>query len=213
MEQQRQNGKDLFGEIMEAERRGTSWQPYGNDDPTKEPTSVAQPIRDLSPRGRKRLIWGAVGAACVLAVLMYFFPVYRLTDPLLFRYFTPEERQMLAIRGTPWDLWEAREIMALGRAAFEDISTPRAELEAKHDALWRYAIEKEAGMESVDYSLKLLSAHLGKDSGYVWVEYSHEGFKNGSSYTGTMRISYRDLWIVNRDATGAWQVIDTKWST
>ena len=211
MEQERQTGKDLFGEIMEAESRGVSWQPYGTDKEAEAPAPVPQVTQKLSPRGRKRLIWGAVGAACVL-VLLYFFPVYRLTDPLLFRDFTPEELQMLAIRGTPWDLWEAREIMALGRAAFEDISTPRAEQKAKHNALWRYATDVEVGLDRVDYSLKLLSAHLEKDTGYVWVEYSHEGFKDGSSYTGTMQISYRDLWIVNRDATGAWQVIETKWS-
>ena len=234
-------GPDLFAEIMEAEKEGRSWEAYPTDHPAEparqaevetlsaeasetaeeipEVQAAAQTVmqrirsfrwRKLSARSKRLLLYGLI-----CAVLLYFFPVYRVVTVITGEYFEPEEVKVLYFRGTPWDLWEAREIMALGHAAFQDRTTPCNQYgeddprRALHGELWRHVSGPDPHLGK--YTLKLLSAHLGKDNGYVWIEYSQEKLDERGKYIPGSDYKYQELWIVERDAQGAWQVVDAKW--
>ena len=80
---------------------------------------------------------------------------------------------LLSCRGTPGDLWQAREVIKQGRAAFEDCTTPRDQMEEKHGPLYIYGTERERGAAKVRYSLRLLSAHLDEGNGKIVMTYKN----------------------------------------
>lgn len=166
-------------------------------------------------RSRKQKIGLACAAAFVLicAVLLYHFPVYRASMVCGDKYFEPWQLQMLYFRGTPGDRREAEQILEQARAAFEDRETPcntygeQDPRRAKHGALWRHVTGPEAA--KMEYTLELLSAHLGMNEGYVWIQYSHDTFdENGARLRGGRKEA--EFWTVQR-VQGRWVVVDTRW--
>lgn len=147
-----------------------------------------------------------------LIILIVNFPVYRLVSFLgLQDFYNWEEVQKVIYIGTAWDRLEAKEVMNLANKAFGDCGNLEAENKNKYGELSRYAssIESYPDTVKVKYSLKLWSAHLYKNEGYLWVYYSQEGLdKNGEVTNGSHEIP--SLWKVKKDAKEKWKVVEIK---
>ena len=167
-------------------------------------------IAKLRALSRKRKIGLTCLVAC--AVLLYFFPVYRMFTvalPGYDGYYEKEDQVLLYCRGTPGDLWQAREVIKQGRAAFEDCTTSNDQMQEKYGELQRYATDGERGAVRVKYSLRLLSAHLNENEGKVWIKYSQEALdENGDTVCGSWGVY--SLWTVQKDAAGVWRVADIR---
>ena len=154
-----------------------------------------------------------ISAIVLLLILIVInFPIYRLTTFLgLHNFYNWDEMQKVMYIGTPWDRAAANEVMNLANEAFSDCGHSEVENENKYGKLSVYASSTESYPETVKtkYSLKLWSAHLGKNEGYLWVYYSHEGLdKNGESDYGSWGVP--SLWIVEKDTTENWMVTQIK---
>ena len=140
------------------------------------------------------------------------FPIYRLTTFLGFHnFYSWEELQKVMYIGTPWDRADVKEVMNLANQAFSDCGHSKVENENKYGRLSVYASSIETYPETVktEYSLKLWSAHLGENEGYLWVYYSQEGLDiNGETDYGSWNTP--SLWKVEKDAKGEWVVTEIK---
>lgn len=140
------------------------------------------------------------------------FPFYRLTTFWgLHNFYSSEEMQMVMYIGTAWDRAEAKGVMNLANQAFSDCCHYEVENENRYGKLSVYASSIESYPETVKtkYSLKLWSAHLGENEGYLWVYYSQEGLDiNGEIDYGSWNIP--SLWKVRKDVKGNWVVIEIK---
>ena len=170
--------------------------------------NLMEKLRGLS---RKRKIGLACVAVCLM--LLYFFPVYRVFTVMLpdhEGYYENEDlKHLYFMRGTPGDLWQARTVIKQGREAFEDCTTPNDQREDKYGPLYIYSTAGERGAVRVQYSLRLLSAHLGERDGKIWVKYSHEALdKKGEVICGSWGVV--SLWTVQKDAQGVWRVVDVR---
>ncbi len=161
-------------------------------------------------RKKKLIIFSAIILALIFLVVN--FPVYRLINFTgISDYYSDEELRMVMYIGTPWDRAEAKDVMDLANEAFSDCGHSETENESKYGKLSVYASSVEYYPETVKtkYSLKLWSAHLGKEEGYLWVYYSREGIdKNGEMDHGSWRVP--SLWKVKKDANGIWIVTEIK---
>jgi len=159
---------------------------------------------------KKVAIFSAIVLLIILIVIN--FPIYRLTTFLgLHNFYSWEEMQKVVYIGTPWDLADAKDVMYLANKAFSDCGNSEVENEKKYGKLSEYASSIESYPETVKtkYSLKLWSAHLGKNEGYLWVYYSQEGLDiNGEIDYGGWNIP--SLWKVRKDAKGNWVVTEIK---
>lgn len=159
---------------------------------------------------------GAVMAAIVIAlgVLVYLFPVYRILDigPMTMgSYYSGAEIAKALSLGSAADRREAQAVLRLADKAFQDIRHTREENEEEYGLLCRYATASDvyAGVEAVDYSLALWSAHLDEEEGWIWVYYSSEAFDcDGNSVCGSWKIP--SLWKVERNHTGEWVVVQIR---
>lgn len=164
-------------------------------------------------RSRSRTV-AVILAACLaaLVLLLQTFPVYRLVQVgWALDYYKKDEVAMLLYAGSPFDRAAVQPILRMADGAFRDFSHTDAELDALHGKLSRYATPTDhyAGVVTVDYSLKLWSAHLDGDRGYLWVYYSRQAYDSrGSTVTGSKNIPA--FWEVEKDATGTWQVVRIK---
>lgn len=73
---------------------------------------------------------------------------------------------------------EAKAVLNLAEKAFRDVSHTRDENLEQYGLLSRYATSKDEYCDvSINkYSLKLWSAHLDEDAGWIWVHYSSKAF-------------------------------------
>lgn len=158
---------------------------------------------------RRQLL--AVTLAAVLAVLLYCFPVYHVLQVWSPDYYTTGEVGKLLSIGSSKDRDTARLFLAQANAAFADLTTPYAELEAKHGLLQRYATASEREAVTQRHSLRLWSAHFDAADGYgyVWVCYSNSAYDaDGEEVWGCRKVA--SLWIFEKDAKGVWQLVRIK---
>ncbi len=127
-------------------------------------------------------------------------------------YYTGEQIAKALYIGSVFDRWEARAVLRLADKAFNDVRHTYTENEKEYGLLARYATPADSyGGEAAfnEHSLKLWSAHLGKDEGWIWVYYSDETFnRNGGSVCGSWRIP--SLWKVKKDDSGEWIVVQIR---
>ena len=156
----------------------------------------------------------AIFSTIILLLILFVinFPIYRLTTFLgLHNFYSWEEMQKVVYIGTPWNRADAKDVMNLANKAFSDCGNSEVENEKKYGKLSEYASSIESYPETVKtkYSLKLWSAHLGKNEGYLWVYYSQEGLDiNGEIDYGTWNIP--SLWNGKKAVKGNWVVTEIK---
>ena len=159
---------------------------------------------------KKVLIFSAIVLLIILIVIN--FPIYRLTTFWgLHNFYSVEEIQKVMYIGTPWDRADAKDVMNLANQAFSDCGHSEVENENKYGKLSVYASSIETYPETVKtkYSLKLWSAHLGENEGYLWVYYSQEGLDiDGEMDYGSWNTP--SLWKVQKDTKGNWVVTEIK---
>lgn len=171
-------------------------------------------INTLKKKIRKRR-WIAVSIMVAFllvgAILLHFFPVYRIANVGGTSYFNSSEVAKLMYIGSGTDRAEAQAILRQADAAFHDWTHTSSENEELYGVLSRYATDTDRGndMAFINHSLELWSAHLGDTEGYLWVCYSYEVFGHqGQVVHGSQNIP--SLWKVERDDTGAWVVVQIK---
>lgn len=124
-------------------------------------------------------------------------------------YYSTRELAMLKSAGSAGDRREAEAVLELAEAAFRDCTHTREENHETYGLLARYATASSYNAASESHSLKLLSAHLDADKGYLWVYYSSEAFdEKGDTVHGSWKIP--SLWTVEKDAAGTWTVVKIK---
>ncbi len=147
-----------------------------------------------------------------LIILVLTFPIYRFLNVMDIQYYYDKsELQMIAFAGTPWDRSEAKEVMDLAHEAFKDCKHTREENSEKYGKLSRYvhSIESYPDVEYVKYSLELWSAHFGKNEGYLWVYYTHDGYNGKNEHVcGSSKVP--SLWKAEKNENGKWAVTDIK---
>jgi hypothetical protein len=155
----------------------------------------------------------AVIAAILIAVclLLHFFPVYRILrigSMTMGDYYSSDQIAMALYIGSVSERREAEAVLSLADQAFDDTGHTRAENEEAYGLLARYATNTDSYKDAAynEHSLKLWSAHLGEDTGWIWVYYSSETFnQDGSTVRGSWRIP--SLWKVDRNDSGEWVVV------
>ena len=157
-----------------------------------------------------------VGVVGLLATLQVF-PVYKIYEYRWNQAFTDEQKTMLAYIGTPNDRKIAADIVNYASIyVFSDTSHTYEENLELYGELGRYPFdlhyfdetrgERKALYET--HSLKLLSAHIDEDHGYIFIEYTQRAIgENGESVAGCgPKLS---LWEIAKDGDGNWKVIST----
>ena len=149
----------------------------------------------------------------LLIILVVNFPVYRLIvlSGFLPDYYSEEEIRKAMYIGTPWDRAAVKDVMNLANEAFSDCGHSEDENDKKYGELSRFASSSDIYPETVktEYSLKLWSAHLDENKGWLWVYYSQEGIDaEGETDYGSFGVP--SLWRVEKDADGNWIVTDIK---
>lgn len=162
---------------------------------------------------KKKWISISIAAACLLVAvaLLHYFPVYRIAGVSDTSFFSSDEIAKLVCIGSEADRAEAQSILRQADAAFHDCNHTSAENAEMYGVLSRYATATDLynDVSFTNYSLELLSAHLGSTDGYLWVYYSHEAFDSeGHTVTGSWDI--QSLWKVEKDDTGTWVVVQIK---
>lgn len=155
--------------------------------------------------GRGKLRKTALWLLAVLVVLWHF-PLHHYLGILGMEDFhTGKELLLLVTRGPVWDLLPAQEVMLQAEEAFSDMSSDREEAERKYGKLALYC-QGDRGHASESHTLRLLTAHVFGDKGYLWVYYSQETHKaNGDLGSGSWRIY--SLWQIEKNESGAWEVV------
>lgn len=155
----------------------------------------------------------AVIAAIFIAicVLLHFFPVYRILHigPMTMgSFYSNDEISKALYIGSASDRKEAQAVLDLADKAFSDIWHTRDENEKEYGLLGIYATATDVYGDTAynEHSLKLWSAHLEDDEGWIWVCYSSETFNHdGSLACGSWYIP--SLWKVEKDDNGEWVVV------
>lgn len=197
--------------------------PLVNDEETSRRAAEKNALIAARKKMRRRdRIEIVVILSCIVAaiLLVMTFPVHRLIHIAYTfddGFYDTKEIAMLAYAGDPFDRIEIQPFMHLTEEAFADITHTAAENKAKYGEVlgdYAYATDTPAhlydGMPSrVEFSIKLWSAHLDGDHGYLWVFYS-QSYKdpNGESISGSWKIP--SLWEVAKDDTGNWMLVGTK---
>lgn len=148
------------------------------------------------------------------AVILCFFPVYRIAkigSMTLGNYYTDEEIGKALCIGSASDRREAGAVLRLADKAFEDVRHTREENEAEYGLLARYATSTDSYPDAAysEYSLKLWSAHLDENEGWIWVCYSADTFdRDDNRIRGSVDIPA--LWKVEKNDSGEWTVVQIR---
>ncbi len=177
-----------------------------------EALQEAQAFTLVKKKLRKRVRAAALTTAVLLlaaVVLLQLFPVYRLAKVQITCDFTSRELADLAYIGTPGDRLAAQAVLRQADAAFADCRRTHEEQQQLYGPLARYATAAERGAAFTEYTLELWSAHLGKDTGTLWVYYTHHAYDAGGGVVcGSSNIP--SYWTVEKNADGQWVVTDIK---
>jgi hypothetical protein len=167
-------------------------------------------IRNLFSQKATRVATGIAAVLIVLCVLLHVFPVYRLLD-VSSNYYDSDQIAMALSIGSASDRRQARAVLRLAEEAFGDTEHTTAENEEAYGLLARYATAVDSYVDAAwnEHSLKLWSAHLDENEGWIWVYYSSETFNaDGATIRGSWRIPA--LWKVERDDAGQWVVVQIR---
>lgn len=166
----------------------------------------------------KKRITALVVALCLLliAAVLYYFPVYRIAEIGSaafggYNYYSDEEIGRALCIGSVSDRREARAVLALADKAFDDVSHTRAENEREYGLLARYATATDSYGDTAysKHTLKLWSAHLDENEGWIWVHYSSAAYNHdGSKARASADIPA--LWRVERNDRGEWEVVQIR---
>lgn len=173
----------------------------------------ALPLKKVKKALRKKK-WITIGiaAASVLLIvcLLHYFPVYRLTSVSgVSSYYDSKELSMLVSIGSKSDRTTAQSVLRKADEAFHDLTHTREENEEQYGPLARYATTVDRNGAFSEYTLELLSAHLGEKEGYLWVLYTDKVFDvEGDIICGSSHVA--SLWEVQKDEMGEWNVVSIK---
>lgn len=183
--------------------------------PEPEMPQLEAALKALRRRFRKKLLRALSLLAAILvtlAVLLHFFPVYRLVRLSgTHSYYTAKELAMVISIGSKADRAEAQAVLRQADAAFQEHRHTREENQQTYGLLSRYASHSDSypDVAFVNHSLELWSAHLGENEGYLWVYYSCEAFDHaGNRVHGSANVE--SLWRVEKDAEGQWKVVQIR---
>jgi len=157
-------------------------------------------------RKMKKIIWPLLCAGTA-AILLFFFPIYRIALVWYPSYFDTGEISVLAYIGSSEDRKKAESIMKLAEKAFSDITSTDDETEKQYGELSRYSIPSDRYTDVVEEShdLRLWSARFNLNDGLLWVWYTQEGIDaEGNTVTGNWNIP--SLWYLERNDEGIWEV-------
>lgn len=156
---------------------------------------------------------GVVGVTSTLQV----FPVYRVFQNKWDTSFTSEEIWMLAYIGTSGDRKIATEIINYAdNVVFSDISHTYEENLELYGELGRYPFDSHHFDESdgrkafyETHTIELLSAHIDKNHGYMFVKYSQQAIgKNNETVSGCW--DALSLWEIKKETDGNWKVVNIR---
>jgi hypothetical protein len=167
-------------------------------------------IRNLFSKKATRAAAGIAAVLIGLCVLLHFFPVYRLGD-ISSDYYDSDQIAMALSIGSASDRRQAQAVLRLAEEAFSDTTHTSAENQEAYGLLSRYAtaIDQYEDAAWNEHSLKLWSAHLDENEGWIWVYYSSETFHHdGTTARGSWRVS--SLWKVEKDDAGQWVVVQIR---
>jgi hypothetical protein len=167
-------------------------------------------IRNLFSQKAARVAAGIAAVLIILCVLLHVFPVYRLWD-ISSDYYDSDQIAMALSIGSAADRRQAQAVLRLAEEAFSDTAHTAAENEKEYGLLARYATAIDLYEDAAwnEHSLKLWSAHLDENEGWLWVYYSSETFNHdGTAARGSWRIP--SLWKVEKDDSGQWVVVQIR---
>jgi hypothetical protein len=167
-------------------------------------------IRNLFSKKATRVAAGIAAFLIVLCVLLHVFPVYRLLD-IPSDYYDSDQIAMALSLGSASDRHQAQAVLRLAEEAFRDTTHTAAENQEAYGLLARYAtaIDQYEDAARNEHSLKLWSAHLDENEGWIWVYYSSETLDaDGTTVRGSWRIPA--LWKVEKDDAGQWVVVQIR---
>lgn len=152
----------------------------------------------------------------IIALLLYFFPIWHLIPVTVNDFFSAREVSYLAFRGSPVNRIAVSNIIDTAEAAFSDITSTRDEAMQKYGKLGIYAtpIDSYDGAVSEHHKLRIWSVVLSNIptdvyKGYMWVYYSREALdEKGEVVRGAWKI--QSLWYLDIDENGEWYVVDIK---
>jgi hypothetical protein len=143
----------------------------------------------------------------VLCALLHFFPVYHILD-IPSDYYSRDQIAMALSIGSASDRRQAQAVLHLAEEAFSDTEHTSAENQEAYGLLARYATAIDSYGDAAwnEHTLKLWSAHLDENEGWIWVYYSSETFNSdGTTARGSWHIP--SLWKVEKDNAGQWVVV------
>ena len=146
-----------------------------------------------------------------LVIFLQYFPLHRVVQVWQPSWYETGEISQLAYVGSREDRQTAQPVLELAEQAFSDLSLTEAEAAARYGELSRYCFPRDRYPEVIreEHDLDLWSAHFSGSSGYLWVNYSQEGYDAAGNCTaGSWRVP--SLWYLERTLDGTWEVIYIK---
>ena len=147
----------------------------------------------------------------VMAVLMHFFPIWRVIHVWSPSYYKTGEISMLFYIGDEEDRSLAEKVLIKAEEAFSTLNISSEEAEEQFGLLSRYCNKKREHVEIVseEHELQLWSSRFYGSEGYMWVYYSQKTFDaSGNTVSGSWRIP--TLWRLEKNETGMWEVVHIK---
>jgi len=152
----------------------------------------------------------------IIALLLYFFPIWHLIPVTVNDFFSAREVSYLAFRGSPANRISVSNIIDTAEAAFSDIQSTYDEAEKKYGMLSIYATPSDDYSDVIAerhklriWSIVLTLPPTAEHRGCMWVYYSQEAVdEKGEVVTGAWRVP--SLWYLDKNKNGEWYVVDIK---
>ncbi len=150
-------------------------------------------------------------AVLVIVVSLQIFPVYRLFQYNSNYEFIDEHKNMLVYIGSSSDRKIATDILNYAdNYVFPDVSHTYEENLRLYGELGRYPFEKNIFDEEKalyeTHSIKLLSANINTNHGYMFVEYSQQAIGENAEVVSSS-LNVLSLWEIQQDDNGNWKVV------
>lgn len=129
-------------------------------------------------------------------------------------YFTKDEKDILNHKPSEYEIQIARIILSDAETAFKDNGKySDQEKEDVYGPLGRYAFGREEtvdfGITDKKYSLEMKGCKIDDTSGYIWVNYSSQGYNNYNECVLGNGDS-NALWEIAKDENQHWKVVSVK---
>ena len=129
-------------------------------------------------------------------------------------YFTDEEKDILNHKPSEYEKQIANNVINDAKVAFEDCGKYSCdECDKIYGCLAQYAIDREQAdsfkLVGKQYLLTNLGCNISESEGYIWINYTIIGYKEGYvSETGSFDVN--SLWKIEKGEDGNWKVIEVK---